>query len=131
MRVSRLTSILTIAAGLAASLWAAQPPAEIAFDKSCHIYGLRSRLSSIMYPSDFWEFQLKALRDERDKLSRQQAIRSQESPGDTVGDIERRMRRLSDATVPDELADQRWRLERIGWLDRCESDILDRWIRKP
>lgn len=131
MRVSRLTSILTITIGLAASLWAVQPPSGIVFDRSCHIHGLRNRLSAILYRSDFWESQLAALHDERNKLSRQQAIRSPDARDDTVGDIERRMRRLSDAPVSDEQMDQRWRLERIGWLDQCESDILNRRMRKP
>lgn len=131
MRVSRLPTILTITIGLAAILWAAQPPPEIVFDGNCHIHGLRNRLSAILYPRELWASQLAALHDERDKLSRQQAIRSPDARDGAVGDIERKMRRLSDATVPDEQAEQRWRLERIGWLDRCETDILNRRMRKP
>lgn len=131
MRVSRLPTILTITIGLSAILWAAQPPPGIVFDGNCHIHGLRNRLSATLFPRALWASQLTALRDERDKLSRQQAIRSPDARDGAVGDIERKMRRLSDATVPDEQAEQRWRLERIGWLDRCETDILNRRMRKP
>jgi hypothetical protein len=140
MAVIRLRDGLLLAGGIALFVWATLPPDTISYDKSCQAKAGPPAFSETLHGRGFWEAQLTATVIERDRLLSQPAriARLNEAAAQDASPIEKRLLRLSqeDSRIDDtyererhEAAEQRNRLERIGWLMDCEAVIRQRLAR--
>ena len=121
--------------GLAFFYWATLPPHTIAFDQACRIHGAQAEVSAWLHGKSYWRKQIKAAQKSLEWYAAQPAaearLREQEEVESSQSGIESRMTHLSQSVQPPDTPDgeairQHDRLEKIGWLSRCITEMQGR-----
>jgi hypothetical protein len=122
--------------GLGALTLATLPPDGLAIDAACQPDPGPSSLAALLHGDTFWRAQLAAAAVERDRLLAQPGRRARiaEEEKRETSTVEARMSRLTreddgasrDERQNREAAEQRHRLERLGWIMQCEAKIRRR-----
>jgi hypothetical protein len=131
----RPAGLATVVGIVLLCLWLTMPPHRVALDESCQPADILAELAAAVHPDAFWQAQATATADALEQLAALPAAteRANEAQRGSMSSIESRMSRLSSNETGSaseqqqaEAREQRSRLERMGWLIRCQSAIARR-----